>query len=60
MSQKVALVVGSTGIVGLTLANHLAQQSDWTVYGLARRAVAAEGVRPIVADLLKPESLNLL
>ena len=52
MARNVALVVGSTGIVGLTLAKHLASQEDWTVYGLARRPSATEGVQPIAADLL--------
>ena len=58
MAHKVALVVGSTGIVGLTLAKHLASQEEWTVYGLARRPSAPEGVQPVAADLLDPASLR--
>jgi len=59
MSKKTALVVGSTGIVGLTLANHLAAQSDWLVYGLARKPYPSETIVPIAADLLRPESLQI-
>jgi nucleoside-diphosphate-sugar epimerase len=58
MSKKTALVVGSTGIVGLTLANHLAHQPDWDVYGLARNPSAPQGVKPVAADLINPESLH--
>jgi nucleoside-diphosphate-sugar epimerase len=56
MTKHTALVVGSTGIVGLNLAQHLAKQS-WTVFGLARKAAALPGIQPVVADLLSPESL---
>jgi nucleoside-diphosphate-sugar epimerase len=31
MASRTALVVGATGIVGLNLAAHLADQGDWTV-----------------------------
>jgi nucleoside-diphosphate-sugar epimerase len=58
MPKHTALVVGSTGIVGLALANHLASQSDWAVYGLARNPSAAPGITPIAADLTNPESLH--
>jgi nucleoside-diphosphate-sugar epimerase len=52
-----ALVVGSTGIVGNNLADHLIA-GGWAVSGLARKAVARPaGVRPVVADLLRPEAL---
>ena len=57
MPQKTALVVGSTGIVGLNLADHLATQPDWTVYGLARKPHASTTIQPIAADLLDPASL---
>ena len=56
MSGKTALVVGSTGIVGLNLATHLVEQG-WAVYGLARNPRPANGVTPIAADLQDPESL---
>jgi nucleoside-diphosphate-sugar epimerase len=52
MPEKIGLIVGATGIVGLNLATHLAQQEDWTVYGLARKPVLPVGVRPVAADLL--------
>jgi nucleoside-diphosphate-sugar epimerase len=57
LAQKTALVVGSTGIVGLNLATHLAQQ-DWAVYGLARRAASSPGIHAVAADLLDPASLS--
>jgi nucleoside-diphosphate-sugar epimerase len=59
MANNIALVVGSTGIVGLNLATHLASQTDWTVYGLARKPTAYYGIRPIAADLLQPEELRI-
>lgn len=52
-----ALVVGSTGVVGNNLADHLLA-TGWAVSGLARNAVARPaGVRPVAADLLQPEAL---
>jgi nucleoside-diphosphate-sugar epimerase len=52
-----ALIVGSTGIVGNNLADRLLADG-WAVSGLARKAVASPaGVRPVVADLLQPETL---
>src|SRR6202021_3840691 len=54
-----ALVVGASGIVGNNLARHL-HQRGWQVYGLARRPPAGiEGVLPVAADLLDPESLRV-
>jgi len=53
-----ALVVGATGIVGLNLANHLAGQQDWTVFGLARRPLALAGIHAVAADLLDPQALR--
>ncbi|HSU30825.1 MAG TPA: SDR family oxidoreductase [Bryobacteraceae bacterium] len=58
MSQQRALIVGSTGIVGLNLATHLATQGRWTVYGLARKPSSAKGIQPIAADLLRAETLE--
>jgi nucleoside-diphosphate-sugar epimerase len=57
MASETALVVGSTGIVGLNLAEFLAGQG-WTVYGLARKPAAAAGMRAVRADLLEPASLG--
>jgi nucleoside-diphosphate-sugar epimerase len=56
MAKKTALVVGSTGIVGLNLATYLAQQ-DWSVYGLARKPATAAGIQAVAADLLNPTTL---
>jgi nucleoside-diphosphate-sugar epimerase len=56
MSSKTALIVGSTGIVGLNLATQLVQEK-WQVFGLARRPNTLAGVQPIAADLLDPASL---
>ncbi|RYI99714.1 MAG: SDR family oxidoreductase [Acetobacteraceae bacterium] len=53
-----ALVVGVSGIVGNTLARHLAGQG-WQVAGLARRPPAeGDGIRPVAADLLDPAALR--
>jgi nucleoside-diphosphate-sugar epimerase len=56
-AQRMALVVGSTGIVGGNLANHLVN-AGWTVYGMARNPQANAGIRPLAADLLNPESVQ--
>jgi nucleoside-diphosphate-sugar epimerase len=45
-----ALIVGASGIVGSETAALLVGRG-WTVYGLARRPSAQNGVRPVVADL---------
>jgi nucleoside-diphosphate-sugar epimerase len=53
-----AVIAGATGIVGNNLAAHLASKG-WEVYGLARSPQSGiSGVRPIAADLLKPEELR--
>jgi nucleoside-diphosphate-sugar epimerase len=55
--KKHALIVGSTGIVGNNLADHLIADG-WAVSGLARKAVATPaGLRPVAADLLQPAAL---
>ena len=53
---RVALIAGSTGIVGGNLAALLVEQG-WTVYGLARRPSSAGGVIPLAADLRDRSSL---
>ncbi|WP_263355991.1 SDR family oxidoreductase [Acidicapsa ligni] len=58
MAKKTALVVGSTGIVGLTLANRLISQEDWNVFGLARNPSASTDIQPIAADLLNTGQLQ--
>ncbi|WNG18481.1 SDR family oxidoreductase [Cystobacter fuscus] len=56
--QRVALVVGASGIVGNNLARRLAS-GGWTVYGLARRPpMDLPGVHPVAADLLRPDMLR--
>src|SRR5260221_64239 len=47
---RVALIAGSTGIVGGSLAALLGEQG-WTVYGFGRRPSSAGGVFPLAADL---------
>lgn len=57
MQKGTALIVGITGISGYNLANVLLA-SGWTVYGLARRPQAQEGVIPVAADLLDADTTN--
>jgi len=53
-----ALVVGASGIVGNNLARHL-RARGWQVHGLARRPPEGiDGVVPVAADLLDPQSLR--
>ncbi len=58
MASQTALVVGATGIVGLNLAQHLANQPDWQVYGLARNPSAGGRVKAVAADLLNLDGLS--
>jgi nucleoside-diphosphate-sugar epimerase len=58
MANKVALVVGSSGITGMNLAVHLTVQKDWEIYGLARNPVSVEGVMNIATDLLDLDGLR--
>ncbi|TLX62772.1 NAD-dependent dehydratase [Stutzerimonas nosocomialis] len=57
MQKGTALIVGITGISGYNLANVLLA-SGWTVYGLARRPQAQDGVIPVAADLLDADATN--
>ena len=52
-----ALIVGSTGIVGKALGELLTRR-EWSVAGLARRAVARPGLRAVAADLQDASSLT--
>lgn len=55
--NRIALIVGASGIIGSNLARELLA-SGWTTYGLARNPKDdVAGLRPIAADLLQPESL---
>src|SRR5262245_14502088 len=57
-SGRRALVVGSTGIVGRSLAGMLAG-AGWTAFGLSRSgSVDLPGVTAIQADLLDPVALT--
>ena len=58
MADGIALVVGSTSIVGFSLATYLARQGR-TVYGLARKPAAPAGVRAVDADLLDRAALTV-
>lgn len=56
--QRIALVVGVTGIGGSHVARQLTADG-WAVYGLARRPQQYSGaVMPVAADLLNAESLK--
>jgi nucleoside-diphosphate-sugar epimerase len=54
---RTALIVGSTGIVGGSLAAHLVDRG-WRVYGLARKPAASGGVIPLAADLRDETSVQ--
>lgn len=55
--QRIALVVGATGIGGRHVAQELLA-NGWAVHGLARRpANDIAGLQPVAADLLDPASL---
>ncbi|MFT2011092.1 SDR family oxidoreductase [Pontibacter sp. 13R65] len=56
--NRIALVVGVSGITGSNLAEELVRKG-WTTYGLARNPnVSIQGLRPVAANLLSPESLS--
>lgn len=56
--NRTALIVGTTGIVGASLAEHLVAK-DWNVVGLARNPTNdIAGARMIAADLLDRQGLE--
>ncbi len=56
--NKVALIVGASGITGSNLAQELLSQG-WITYGLARNPKQdMPNLQPVAADLLQPESLR--
>lgn len=55
MTQKVALVVGDTGLVGTSLVNHLAGLDEWRVLGASRGAASPDSkFEHISLDLTDP------
>lgn len=56
--QKVALIVGASGIVGGNLADLLLQEQEWKVYGVARRPGRKEGMTSIPVDLQEPSAVH--
>jgi nucleoside-diphosphate-sugar epimerase len=56
--DKIALVVGASGIIGGNLAQELLA-NGWTTYGLARRpSTDITGLQPVAADLLDVAGLE--
>lgn len=56
--DKIALIVGASGISGNNLAQELLK-NNWTTYGITRNSdVALKGLKNIKADLLDSESLE--
>lgn len=56
--NKIALVVGASGITGSNLAIKLIEEG-WNTYGLARKPnLGIEGLKPVAADLLDLDSLK--
>ncbi len=57
MARKVALVVGSNGMVGGNIVGHLLGLGNWSVYGLSRTVPAYPGeMRHISCDLMDREA----
>ncbi|WP_449282064.1 SDR family oxidoreductase [Leucobacter sp.] len=54
-----ALVVGASGISGQAVCRELVARG-WDVWGLNRSAFPLDGVTPVQADLLRPETLSEL
>ncbi|QXV67477.1 SDR family oxidoreductase [Mucilaginibacter sp. 21P] len=58
MMNKIALVVGASGIAGSNLSKKLISKG-WETYGLARNPNnEIEGLKPVLADLLDKNSLE--
>lgn len=53
-----ALVVGARGVIGGTLAEHLAGLPEWNVVGLSRRGGPEGAIRHVSADLFDPASVR--
>jgi nucleoside-diphosphate-sugar epimerase len=58
MNNKIALVVGASGMTGINLAEKLLS-NGWETYGLARTPnLEVKNLKPVTADLLDIESLK--
>lgn len=57
--NRVALVVGASGIAGSAIVEQLNQNGGWTVLALSRNPVAGSPARHISADLSSPNGLAL-
>ena len=57
MEKQVALVVGSTGIVGQNLSQRL-MEKGWQVFGLSRGAQVIPGVQGLAADLRDAQAVK--
>lgn len=56
--EKIALIVGASGIAGNNLAQELLK-NNWTTYGITRKSeVELEGLKNIQADLMDLKSLE--
>jgi nucleoside-diphosphate-sugar epimerase len=53
--NRVALVAGASGLIGRRIAERLIAAGDWEVIGLARKPLAAPGLRWIGMDLTRAE-----
>ena len=56
--HRTALVVGARGVIGGTLAEHIAGLPGWDAVGLSRRGGRAGAVRHVSADLFDPASVR--
>ena len=56
--KKTALIVGVSGIVGGNLAELLAAETDWMIYGVARRPGDRAGVVPVAVDLQQADAVR--
>lgn len=58
MTIRTGLVLGDGGVVGRSLALHLARTPGWRAIGLSRRAEGPEGVEHLSADMLERRQLD--
>ena len=60
VSQKTALVVGATGIIGRAITTALAVNGEWRVIALARSGASVAGAaQALSVDLLDREKRSL-